>query len=222
MSSRVYISFFRPRLIFEEAGLNLFWLDFVQSPVKIAITLHKLEGVVQHFFPAPVRNMPYVISACVASGQCPDDMKGHIEAGLCCRLALKWYLQYFFIACFTFRAGAQSTGVCVGAHRGLCERHRCRPQRRGPQLLGGLLQVRHSEGEDGGLFARAYVASTSRTRRPRGDRGNGQALSAGANLQHHGDKDDVGENCSGSAWGEGFVRSMVGECQSQPVRSKGE
>ena len=127
MSSRVYISFFRPRLIFEEAGLNLFWLDFVQSPVKIAITLHKLEGVVQHFFPAPVRNMPYVISACVASGQCPDDMKGHIEAGLYCRLALKWYLQYFFIACFTFRAGAQSTGVCVGAHRGLCERHRCRP-----------------------------------------------------------------------------------------------
>ena len=30
--------------------------------------------------------MPYVISACVASGQCPDDMKGHIEAGSRCRL----------------------------------------------------------------------------------------------------------------------------------------
>ena len=54
----------------------MFWLDFVQSPVKLAVSVTKLNSVVDHFFEHPVKKL----SACVATGQYPDAVRGHIEA----------------------------------------------------------------------------------------------------------------------------------------------
>lgn len=58
----------------------MFWLDFVQSPVKLAVSVTKLNSVVDHFFEHPVKKLPYKLSACVATGQYPDAVRGHIEA----------------------------------------------------------------------------------------------------------------------------------------------